>query len=1250
MAYQKQETIQIAVEDRVSAKLNPYFDLIADKIEQVHHGGGKILIYCRAGQSRSATLCIAYFMKYHDMTYDQAFQYVRNCRPIIHPNIGFVRQMKDYEEKLKKRKEVLLLKLANMAYAVECCVEEARLEAAPAELAVPPLKRKRAVVWLQEPLHAPPASYEMTTVEFCDTPGPLQPRRPPVTQPSDLQHTAARGKRKTAFTRIAKPNEIAVSFFSCPLDLAIFDSASNIRFKLQTKPEHSSLAIPQLHQAYAVTERLHLESLGNLQTNLMPSFVRARRLVSPLLLSVTQYQTDILELNDISTVNSGSVERPGRQVRSLNLSCKGGSTSSLTKPKLNSRRARDVPAAAAVPVLTATRATVNLAETGLVCPSTVVPATQWQREAGLADQAGAAATPVRARAVLAPLRGAASQEASRTWLAAPPAPAFDIPIECYHKLDFSFTEYENSAVAEVLVETVLGSSHTAPRLAPICRQFPYYSTVVVTTTALELCRPGQEEVVVCPASVPSRPSTAPAPVERPPRPRPAPQLQWAQERFQSDECCAPPPPCATPSQPPVCRAGRLGGWAVREAVSLAEPVTLDRPDLIGRFYFPLYNPVLLRRECDPVQHPAAQRETRLVLEMCNLYSVPSSLALHSPAPRPALHTADTRSAPTTTAPDLRQAADTLEDIPSEIHDIAEMRHILAAEESNSQKSKIWFEVFKRTLMRKRPTFPHISYIYRCSVVAAVSKHFVLESLQTSFQDSFSAAVARRTLTIPLGIAVATSQEIIEKYTEFTKLAKATVFTENFSKRRMVRADQYIGDDINIAFETCKSFSGAGLSIERAVSKVSFPNRLYCVSECEVWGEVWQGVCPPRQQCHAPSPPRKICPAPARLPFSLVSRPRGAASCLTQVTLATTRPLPSYNFVQDVEDQADLTTHTTTVAEVARTTETDSFWFFALETATVQPNKTEAGNNPSNFLLFLPDRKLAPKIGQEDIFPDSSTEETAGSDITIMNPEAVVAEVLHEIKDQTCAMPDKPGDKRVTFERGAVASRGSEDLTASGKKKTVKTVYYGRDRSKSRTRLKAVETGGKARRGPRDRSASCGAAGRREAEVMANLARSVDEANSILLRRREPEMMSPRVGRSANRSPSPELVRSPRLNTRSEERFARRARDAARNREETARMERSKRSNDPVNTAPNQPISRVGVERPNKRGNTASINNQAETGRGEEGGGRGEQVDQVRGITGGIINFASNLIGSRGRRDQSENRARGLLRKSAKNFL
>ena len=102
-AYQKQECMQIAVEDRVCAKLYVYFDMVADKIHSVLTKGGVVMIYCRAGMSRSATLCIAYFMKHHGMSREDAYQFVRERRPIICPNPGFVRQLREYEAKLKFR-------------------------------------------------------------------------------------------------------------------------------------------------------------------------------------------------------------------------------------------------------------------------------------------------------------------------------------------------------------------------------------------------------------------------------------------------------------------------------------------------------------------------------------------------------------------------------------------------------------------------------------------------------------------------------------------------------------------------------------------------------------------------------------------------------------------------------------------------------------------------------------------------------------------------------------------------------------------------------------------------------------------------------------------------------------------------------------------------------------------------------------------------------------------------------------------
>lgn len=67
---------------------------------QVASAGGKILVHCVAGISRSASLCIAYLMKHHEMTLLNAYNHIKERRPSIKPNCGFFRQLIDYESKL----------------------------------------------------------------------------------------------------------------------------------------------------------------------------------------------------------------------------------------------------------------------------------------------------------------------------------------------------------------------------------------------------------------------------------------------------------------------------------------------------------------------------------------------------------------------------------------------------------------------------------------------------------------------------------------------------------------------------------------------------------------------------------------------------------------------------------------------------------------------------------------------------------------------------------------------------------------------------------------------------------------------------------------------------------------------------------------------------------------------------------------------------------------------------------------------
>lgn len=92
--------MKVPVDDNENAPLYGYFDSVADRIESVRVSGGKTLVHCAAGISRSASLVIVYLIKYGRLSLKEAYEKVYNARRIICPNNGFWRQMIDYETKL----------------------------------------------------------------------------------------------------------------------------------------------------------------------------------------------------------------------------------------------------------------------------------------------------------------------------------------------------------------------------------------------------------------------------------------------------------------------------------------------------------------------------------------------------------------------------------------------------------------------------------------------------------------------------------------------------------------------------------------------------------------------------------------------------------------------------------------------------------------------------------------------------------------------------------------------------------------------------------------------------------------------------------------------------------------------------------------------------------------------------------------------------------------------------------------------
>ncbi|GFR80778.1 dual specificity protein phosphatase [Elysia marginata] len=92
----------IPVEDSHNANLFEWFQDAILFIERERRSGGKVLVHCHGGISRSATVCLAYLMFSRHLRLDEAFDYIRARRHVISPNANFMIQLSQFETELRK--------------------------------------------------------------------------------------------------------------------------------------------------------------------------------------------------------------------------------------------------------------------------------------------------------------------------------------------------------------------------------------------------------------------------------------------------------------------------------------------------------------------------------------------------------------------------------------------------------------------------------------------------------------------------------------------------------------------------------------------------------------------------------------------------------------------------------------------------------------------------------------------------------------------------------------------------------------------------------------------------------------------------------------------------------------------------------------------------------------------------------------------------------------------------------------------
>lgn len=92
----------VVADDHVEFDLSVFFDDCFDYIQEHRKKGCNVLVHCHAGISRSATIVIGYLMKYENMNLKTSLAFVLKKRPCIYPNSGFMKQLFDYETRLKQ--------------------------------------------------------------------------------------------------------------------------------------------------------------------------------------------------------------------------------------------------------------------------------------------------------------------------------------------------------------------------------------------------------------------------------------------------------------------------------------------------------------------------------------------------------------------------------------------------------------------------------------------------------------------------------------------------------------------------------------------------------------------------------------------------------------------------------------------------------------------------------------------------------------------------------------------------------------------------------------------------------------------------------------------------------------------------------------------------------------------------------------------------------------------------------------------
>jgi hypothetical protein len=92
---------KIFIDDSLRQDIITHFNEAHRYFDFAFQDNSNIYLNCAAGISRSITILISYLMFINKVTFDIAYKYVYNIRPIAKPNSNFKEQLREYQKLLK---------------------------------------------------------------------------------------------------------------------------------------------------------------------------------------------------------------------------------------------------------------------------------------------------------------------------------------------------------------------------------------------------------------------------------------------------------------------------------------------------------------------------------------------------------------------------------------------------------------------------------------------------------------------------------------------------------------------------------------------------------------------------------------------------------------------------------------------------------------------------------------------------------------------------------------------------------------------------------------------------------------------------------------------------------------------------------------------------------------------------------------------------------------------------------------------